>query len=108
MAQRGPPSLRRCQPPCVPFLGVFLTDLTMIEDGNPDMITHAVPLINFVKRRKVAEVIGAIQRYQSTPYNFEVVPVIRDYLIDASSRAMGESELYDASLVLEPRAPRPS
>ena len=46
--------------------------------------------------------------FRNGRYNFDVVPVIRDYLIDASARAMGESELYDTSLLREPRAPRPS
>lgn len=36
-------------------LGLYLTDLTFIEDGNPDLIEGG--LINWVKRRRLATVI---------------------------------------------------
>ena len=56
--------------PCIPYLGIFLSDLTFIEEGNPDSIVmEGVETINFVKRRKVADVIAKIQTYQ-VPYNF--------------------------------------
>ena len=41
--------------------GMYLTDLTFIEDGNPDKVGH---MINFVKRRLYANVIREIQQYQ--------------------------------------------
>ena len=61
-----------------PFLalggsGMYLTDLTFIEDGNPDEINH---LINFEKHRKVAEVIAEIQLYQQTAYNLTNIPEV--------------------------------
>eukprot|EP00735_Rhodelphis_limneticus_P013211 TRINITY_DN677_c0_g1::TRINITY_DN677_c0_g1_i1::g.28801::m.28801 TRINITY_DN677_c0_g1::TRINITY_DN677_c0_g1_i1::g.28801 ORF type:complete len:859 (-),score=212.78,sp/Q54PQ4/GEFA_DICDI/36.55/4e-93,sp/Q54PQ4/GEFA_DICDI/47.37/8e-07,RasGEF/PF00617.14/6.1e+03,RasGEF/PF00617.14/7.7e-55,RasGEF_N/PF00618.15/1.6e-23 TRINITY_DN677_c0_g1_i1:289-2865(-) len=31
--------LQNCAPPKIPFLGVYLTDLTFIEDGNKDFVT---------------------------------------------------------------------
>jgi son of sevenless-like protein len=30
-------ALRACKPPAVPYLGVYLQDLTFIEDGNPEV-----------------------------------------------------------------------
>ncbi len=32
--------IHSANPPCVPYLGVYLTDLTFIEDGIPDKIKH--------------------------------------------------------------------
>ena len=37
--------------PCVPYVGVFLKDLTFICDGNPDYLRGG--LINLHKRRQV-------------------------------------------------------
>jgi len=36
--------LHTCNPPLVPYLGVYLTDLTFIDDGNQD---KTAGLINF-------------------------------------------------------------
>jgi hypothetical protein len=43
--------------------GVYLTDLTFIEDGNPDYINE---LINFSKRSLIYTVIAKIQQFQVT------------------------------------------
>ena len=98
-------TLATCVPPCIPYLGIFLSDLTFIEDGNPDKLVlgGGAQLINFVKRRKVAEVILKIQDYQNKPYNFVPVQPIQDYLEQAE--VMDDDALYKASLVAEPRQP---
>lgn len=75
-------------------LGVYLTDLTFIEDGNPDYLEGG--LVNWVKRRRLANVIKSIQQYQFKPYNFEVVPFIQEYLLNAET--LNEDECYKLSL----------
>ena len=95
--------LAQCDPPCIPYLGIFLSDLTFIEEGNPDSIVmEGVETINFVKRRKVADVIAKIQTYQ-VPYNFVPVKELQDLLITGMTTAWGEDELYKRSLVVGPR-----
>lgn len=96
-------ALHQMQPPCVPFLGVYLTDLTFIEDGNPDMSVKARHLINISKRQKTADVIRDIQQYQAVPYSLTVVPEIQDYIRSCMDITRDISELYDISLEREPR-----
>lgn len=60
--------LARLNPPSVPFLGVYLTFLTFIEDGNPNFLSGERKLINFGKRMKSAGVLREMQTYQSVPY----------------------------------------
>eukprot|EP00013_Stygamoeba_regulata_P000816 CAMPEP_0177639212 /NCGR_PEP_ID=MMETSP0447-20121125/5902_1 /TAXON_ID=0 /ORGANISM="Stygamoeba regulata, Strain BSH-02190019" /LENGTH=1216 /DNA_ID=CAMNT_0019141227 /DNA_START=37 /DNA_END=3683 /DNA_ORIENTATION=+ len=54
--------LKMANPPIIPYLGVYLSDLTFIEDGNQDEIKG---LINFSKRKLLHMVISQLQRYQN-------------------------------------------
>lgn len=96
-------TLHQMQPPCVPFLGVYLTDLTFIEDGNPDMSVKAHHLINISKRRKTADVIRDIQQYQAVPYALTPVPEIQEYIQNCMDITRDVNELYTVSLQREPR-----
>ncbi|KAF9364817.1 hypothetical protein BGX34_000282 [Mortierella sp. NVP85] len=95
--------LHSVNPPCVPFVGVYLTDLVMIEDGNPDFLRKTDNHINFYKRVSTAEVIREIQQYQSVPYCLTVVPEIQTFIRRGMDNAKVVLELYDMSLALEPR-----
>jgi son of sevenless-like protein len=95
-------TLHAANPPCIPFFGVYLTDLTFIEDGIPSIIKKT-NLINFAKRAKTAEVIRDIQQYQNVGYSLQPVPELQDYILSNMQAAGDVHEMYDKSLQVEPR-----
>lgn len=97
-------ALHRCDPPCIPYLGMYLTDLSFIEEGTPNF-TEDGGLLNFSKMRMIAHVIREIKHFQQTPYKIEMNSKVINYLLDAS-RHLGDDELYQRSLCLEPRLSR--
>lgn len=91
-------------PPIIPYLGVYLTDLTFTEDGNPDYLRvqdNRDDIINFEKMRRVAVVIKDICTYQQTPYNFEKVPMIYDFF-SGELPFEDDQPLFNRSRKLEP------
>lgn len=44
-------ALHRTDPPCIPYLGMYLSDLTFIEEGTPNFTDNR--LLNFAKMRMV-------------------------------------------------------
>eukprot|EP01133_Synstelium_polycarpum_P017494 gene17494-20872_t len=65
-------ALHSVHPPCIPYLGVYLTDLTFIEDATKNTLNNRDDLINFEKRRRISVVIREIKQYQQTPYHLLV------------------------------------
>ncbi|KAF2076085.1 hypothetical protein CYY_002599 [Polysphondylium violaceum] len=89
--------------PCIPYLGFNLTDLTFIEEGNPDNVStdSSVPLINFKKRELIFQAWTDINHFQQTPYQFQVQEPLNTFLLHFP--VLEEKELYDLSCALEPK-----
>ncbi|NWV33516.1 RGRF1 factor, partial [Grantiella picta] len=95
-------ALKNCDPPCVPYLGMYLTDLAFIEEGTPNYTEDG--LVNFSKMRMISHIIREIRQFQQTSYKIEHQPKVTQYLLDQSS-VMDEETLYEASLRIEPKLP---
>lgn len=99
-------------PPCLPFVGIYLTDLTFVDHGNQtsrQLSTEegSVQVINFDKHMKTAKVISELQRFQ-IPYRLTEVPELQTWMQDqlVRVRSAGEKSFqnnYRRSLFLEPR-----
>lgn len=96
--------------PGVPFLGMWLSDLTFLAAGNrtyrPNPQRPGADFVNFDKFRRVYQLISEVQRFQS-PYVLMEVPEIQAWLVRSleSIRASQDvNELYRQSCLLEPRA----
>nr|XP_043886517.1 ras-specific guanine nucleotide-releasing factor 1-like isoform X2 [Solea senegalensis] len=94
-------ALKNCDPPCVPYLGMYLTDLAFIEEGTPNYTEDN--LVNFSKMRMISHIIREIRQFQQTAYKIDYQPKAAKYLLD-SSAALDEESLYDASLRIEPKS----
>lgn len=102
--------------PCLPFVGMYLTDLKFVHDGNPAErqlpgtgrgSEKATYVINFDKHMKTAKLISDLQRFQLR-YRLQEVPElqvwIQDQLVNVrSSDDSACQKHYRMSLFLEPR-----
>ncbi|OAD71590.1 hypothetical protein PHYBLDRAFT_114298 [Phycomyces blakesleeanus NRRL 1555(-)] len=95
-------------PPCIPFLGIYLQDLTFIEDGNPDYLKKSSNLINFAKKQKAAEVIRELKQFQTPPYTFRLIPELQDFIKTRLENSHDIEQLYERSVRLEPRNVEPT
>ena len=100
-------TLRSLVPPCLPFIGLYLTDLIFIADGNPPIRNNNPDMINFDKYVKVSRILQEIYRFQE-PYVLNDVPELQDYLKNCllMYKDGGDvNELYKKSHLIEPPEP---
>ena len=96
--------LHNTEPPCVPFLGVYLTMLAFIHDGSGDLIVKdGQTLMDPQKRQRTTEIFRAIKRYQSKPYNFTRLPVISALIEEYFVALDNPPDFWEISLEREPR-----
>eukprot|EP01132_Coremiostelium_polycephalum_P002919 gene2919-3637_t len=96
-------TIHSTSPPLIPYLGIYLTDLTFIEDGNRDEMRG---LINFKKRELIFTTLMEIQQYQQQSYNIKSLPDVIQFLYEipvVENKKKFEDYLHEQSLLLEPR-----
>ncbi|CCO30774.1 Cell division control protein 25 [Rhizoctonia solani AG-1 IB] len=107
--------LRSVRGHAVPFLGLYLTDVTFCREGNPDKriapYDNSRTLLNFDKYRRLAAIAEDVQRFQ-VPYNLIEVPEVQkylDYVFEKVKKSGNDlHDLYRRSLLVEPRQPTDS
>ncbi|KAB5595877.1 Cell division control protein 25 [Ceratobasidium theobromae] len=104
--------LRSVHGHAVPFLGLYLTDVTFCREGNSDnRVSPGDPsrtLLNFDKYRRLAAIAEDVQRFQ-VAYNLIEVPEVQKYLEFSFEKVKKSGndlhDLYRRSLLVEPRQP---
>ncbi|XP_023263828.1 ral guanine nucleotide dissociation stimulator-like 1 isoform X2 [Seriola lalandi dorsalis] len=95
----------------IPYLGTFLTDLTMLDTALPDLVEGG--LINFEKRRREFEVIAQIKLLQSACNSYCLTPEPTFLRWFKSQPQLSEEESYALSCEVEglgdssPTSPKP-
>ncbi|XP_068429527.1 rap guanine nucleotide exchange factor 1b isoform X7 [Clinocottus analis] len=92
-------ALSEVEPPCIPYLGLILQDLTFVHLGNPDFIDGKV---NFSKRWQQFNILDSMRRFQQVHYelkrNEDIVCFFNDF-----SDHLAEEALWELSLKIKPR-----
>ncbi|GFR64286.1 Ral guanine nucleotide dissociation stimulator-like 1 [Elysia marginata] len=86
----------------VPYLGTFLTDLTMIDTAHPDTVDGG--LINFDKRRKEFEVLAQLRLLQSAAKIYNIHEHEGFWRWFKSIRTYSDAESDELSISLEPQS----
>jgi len=86
--------------PCIPYLGVYLGDLTFIEDGNPELTLDG--LINFDKYRMAAQIILRGEHFKDqSGYKLYPINIIQNWL--ENPVVLSEDDAFEESLKRESR-----
>jgi hypothetical protein len=102
--------------PCLPFLGVYLTDLTFVDAGNPKLrelpgtvseTGDPISVINFDKHMRMAKIVTHVQKFQ-VPYNLRPVAEMQSWMQSHLERmreghAQMVGNFHRRSLIIEPK-----
>ncbi|XP_059781867.1 rap guanine nucleotide exchange factor 1 isoform X9 [Balaenoptera ricei] len=92
-------ALSEVEPPCIPYLGLILQDLTFVHLGNPDYIDGKV---NFSKRWQQFNILDSMRCFQQAHYDIRRNDDIINFFNDFSDH-LAEEALWELSLKIKPR-----
>ncbi|XP_010795783.1 rap guanine nucleotide exchange factor 1b, partial [Notothenia coriiceps] len=92
-------ALSEVEPPCIPYLGLILQDLTFVHLGNPDFIEGKV---NFSKRWQQFNILDSMRRFQQVHYDLKRNEDIVCFFNDFSDH-LAEEALWELSQKIKPR-----
>ncbi|NWX96882.1 RPGF1 factor, partial [Nothoprocta ornata] len=92
-------ALADVEPPCIPYLGLILQDLTFVHLGNPD---HIDSKVNFSKRWQQFNILDSMRCFQQVHYDIKRNDDIVSFFNDFSDH-LAEEALWELSLKIKPR-----
>jgi Rap guanine nucleotide exchange factor 1 len=92
-------ALGEATPPCIPYIGLVLQDLTFVQIGNPDLTDGK---INFAKRWQQFNILDNLRRFKKEQYQLarheEMILFFADF-----EDYITEDEMWAVSEQLKPR-----
>ncbi|KAK5619997.1 hypothetical protein CRENBAI_003707 [Crenichthys baileyi] len=96
-------ALAEVEPPCIPYLGLILQDLTFVHLGNPDtLMTSQGPTVNFSKCWQQFNILDTLRSFQQVRYSLQRDDDIMSFFNDFSDH-LAEEALWELSLRIRPR-----
>ena len=93
-------ALAETQPPCIPYIGLILQDLTFVHIGNPDLLADGH--INFGKRWQQFHILENMRRFQKCHYQFKRNERVVSFFNDFND-VLGEESMWQISESIRPR-----
>jgi hypothetical protein len=100
--------LKNISAPCIPYLGLYLSDLIFIDEGNPKYKeVGQVKMVNLDRFDRLTKLIGGLQQFQ-VHYRLQPLPELQTWLKGAMRKAHllllnDQNELWRRSCIVEPR-----
>ncbi|KAL5277479.1 RAPGEF1 family protein [Megaselia abdita] len=96
-------ALAETSPPCIPYIGLVLQDLTFVHVGNPDYLREGV--INFSKRWQQYNIIVNMKKFKKCTYPFRRNERIIGFFENFED-FLDEEQMWQISENIKPRGKR--
>ncbi|XP_077298400.1 guanine nucleotide-releasing factor 2-like isoform X2 [Arctopsyche grandis] len=96
-------ALAETQPPCIPYIGLVLQDLTFVHIGNSDLLQDGS--INFSKRWQQYHILENMKRFSKAQYTFKKNERIIA-MFNGFDDVLNEEAMWQISEAIKPRGSR--
>uniref|UniRef100_A0A182QIF9 CRK SH3-binding GNRP n=1 Tax=Anopheles farauti TaxID=69004 RepID=A0A182QIF9_9DIPT len=96
-------ALAETNPPCIPYIGLVLQDLTFVHIGNPDLLPDGST--NFSKRWQQYHIVVNMKRFKKGSYPFKKNERIIGFF-DNFEYSLDEDAMWQISETIKPRGTR--
>ncbi|CAL1536377.1 unnamed protein product [Lymnaea stagnalis] len=93
-------ALAETEPPCIPYLGLILQDLTFVNIGNPDKLQDGS--INFAKHWQQFNILDSMRRFRTSSYQLKRHDKIMS-MLNNFENYLNEDLLWQISQKIKPR-----
>lgn len=93
-------ALAETQPPCIPYIGLVLQDLTFVHIGNSNLLPDGA--INFSKRWQQFNIVENMKKFKKSTYTFKKQEKIITFFQNFDD-FIGEDAMWKLSETIKPR-----